>query len=147
MAFDPRMLRPGELCRLLNSTPLGEVITVRQLRRHRTRAGLRVDDGRYVNLLRFVAWLIEVRHAPKPEGDQSAFPSFQLAEAALGAAALASQHEQMKGHGQKFSRKQEALIAALLTEPTHAAAAAKAGISPSTLYRWMKMSAFRAAYR
>ncbi len=41
----------------------------------------------------------------------------------------------MKGHGQKLTRKQEALIAALLTEPTHAAAAARAGVSEATLHR------------
>ena len=28
--IDPRKLRPSELCRLLNSTPLGEVISERQ---------------------------------------------------------------------------------------------------------------------
>ena len=39
MATDPRKLRPSELCRLLNSTPLGEVISERQLHRHRSRAG------------------------------------------------------------------------------------------------------------
>jgi len=45
VASDPRQLRPGELCRLLNSTPLGEVISERQLHRHRTRAGLRICSG------------------------------------------------------------------------------------------------------
>ena len=69
MANDPRKLRPSELCRLLNSTPLGEVINERQLHRHRTRAGLRIGDGRHVDLLRYVAWLIEIRHAPRPEPD------------------------------------------------------------------------------
>ncbi|MFN9436031.1 MAG: terminase gpA endonuclease subunit, partial [Planctomycetota bacterium] len=51
--------------------PLGEVINERQLHRHRTRAGLRIGDARFVDLLRYVAWLIEVRHAPRdePEGD------------------------------------------------------------------------------
>ena len=67
MATDPRRLRPSELCRLLNSTPLGEVISERQLHRHRTRAGLRIGDGRHVDLLRYVAWLVQIRHAPKPE--------------------------------------------------------------------------------
>ena len=43
-------------------------------------------------------------------------------------------------------RKQEALIAALLTEPTHAAATT-AGIGESTLHCWLKDPAFRAAYR
>jgi hypothetical protein len=54
---------------------------------------------------------------------------------------------QVKGHGQKFTRKHEALIAALLTEPTYAAAAAKAGISEGTLYGWLRRPDFRAAYR
>jgi hypothetical protein len=67
MPTDPRKLRPSELCRLLNSTPLGEVINERQLHRHRSRAGLRIGDGRHVDLLRYVAWLIEVRHKPRPE--------------------------------------------------------------------------------
>jgi hypothetical protein len=69
LATDPRRLRPTELCRLLNSTRLGEVISERQLHRHRTRAGLRIGDGRYVDLLRYVAWLVQIRHAPKPEPD------------------------------------------------------------------------------
>jgi hypothetical protein len=69
VASDPRRLRPTELCRLLNSTPLGEVINERQLHRHRTRAGLRIGDARHVDLLRYVAWLVEVRHTPRPEPD------------------------------------------------------------------------------
>jgi hypothetical protein len=69
VATDPRKLRPSELCRLLNSTPLGEVINERQLHRHRTRAGLRIGDARFVDLLRYAAWLVELRHAPKPEPD------------------------------------------------------------------------------
>jgi len=69
VATDPRKLRPSELCRLLNSTPLGEVINERQLHRHRTRAGMRIGDARYVDLLRYVAWLVEMRHAPRPEPD------------------------------------------------------------------------------
>jgi len=65
VAIDPRQLRPGELCRLLNSTPLGEVISERQLHRHRTRAGFRIvsgDDPKRVDLLRYVAWLTATRH-------------------------------------------------------------------------------------
>ncbi len=53
----------------------------------------------------------------------------------------------MSGHGEKLDRKQEALIAALLTEPTHAAAAAKAGVSVATVGRWLRLPAFLAAYR
>jgi hypothetical protein len=52
----------------------------------------------------------------------------------------------VRGHGQKLTRKQEAVIAALLTEPTYAAAVAKAGICPATLYRWLQRPSFHAAY-
>lgn len=79
MPIDPRQLRPGELCRLLNSTPLGEVISERQLHRHRTRAGFRVaadgDTGR-VDLFRYVAWLAATRHEPKPEPDDDALNGY-----------------------------------------------------------------------
>ncbi|MBX3387783.1 MAG: phage terminase large subunit family protein [Phycisphaeraceae bacterium] len=77
MAIDPRKLKPGELARLLNSTPLGEVISERQLHRHRTRAGFRVaadGDAGKVDLFRYVAWLVATRHeaiaeaASAPEG-------------------------------------------------------------------------------
>jgi hypothetical protein len=53
VATDPRRLRPSELCRLLNSSPLGEVFNERQLYRHRTRAGLRIGDSKSVDLLRY----------------------------------------------------------------------------------------------
>jgi hypothetical protein len=65
--IDPRKLRPSDLCRLLNSTPRGEVISERQLYRHRQRAGYRIGDGKHVDLFRYVAWLVQVRHEPKPE--------------------------------------------------------------------------------
>lgn len=65
--IDPRNLKPSEACRLLNSTPLGEVIGERQLHRHRTRAGFRIGDGKTVDLFRYAAWLVALRHAPKLE--------------------------------------------------------------------------------
>src|SRR4051794_2159704 len=52
----------------------------------------------------------------------------------------------MVGHGQKLSRKQEALIAALLTQPTRAKAADAAGLSAATVGRWMHDAGFQAAY-
>lgn len=66
MAIDPRRLRPSECCRLLNSTPLGEVINERQLLRHRTAAGVRLGD-KQVDLLAYVAWLIKDRHEVEDE--------------------------------------------------------------------------------
>jgi transposase-like protein len=144
---DPRKLRPSELCRLLNSTPLGEVINVRQLKRHRERAGLRVGDARHVDLVRYVAWLVQNRYAPKPASEGAAWPATALAEAAEGAAALGTRCNQMEGDGPKLTSKQEAVIAALLTESSYAAAATKAGVGKTTLFRWMQLPAFRAAYR
>jgi hypothetical protein len=67
---DPRRMRPSELCRLLNSTPLGEVINERQLFRHRTRAGVRIGDERHVDLLRYGAWLVQQRHRRVAPGRQ-----------------------------------------------------------------------------
>ena len=65
MPIDPRQLRPTELVRLLNSTPLGDVISERQLLRHRSRAGFRIGDGRHVDLFRYAAWLVEVHEEQK----------------------------------------------------------------------------------
>jgi hypothetical protein len=53
----------------------------------------------------------------------------------------------MKGHGEKLSRKQEALISALLTAPRLADAAQTAGIGEVTAWRWLKDATFQAAYR
>jgi hypothetical protein len=52
-----------------------------------------------------------------------------------------------EGHGEKRTRKQEQLIAALLSHPTIEAAAKSIGISDATAWRWMKTSEFQVAYR
>ena len=44
----------------------------------------------------------------------------------------------MRGHGEKLSRKQEALISALLLAPTLAEAAQAAGIHEATAWRWLR---------
>jgi hypothetical protein len=51
------------------------------------------------------------------------------------------------GHGEKLSRKSEALIAALLVEPTVGAAATAADVSERTARTWLRQPAFLAAYR
>ena len=53
----------------------------------------------------------------------------------------------MNGHGEKQSRKQEQAIAALLTEPTLAAAAKAVGIGVSTIGRWTQDEQFQEDYR
>lgn len=49
--------------------------------------------------------------------------------------------------GTKKNRMRESTIAALLSEPTHQAAAEKAGISQATLSRWLADPEFQYAYR
>lgn len=140
MPLDIHKLKPGELCRLLNSTPLGEVIDDAELRRQRLRAGLRLGDGPRVDLLRYVAWLVGQRHDKKVEGQSRP----DLSEASSGGAALAS-----KGDGDEpnLTERQQKAITMLLAEPTHTAAAQRAGIGTTTLYRWLHQAHFRVAYR
>jgi hypothetical protein len=74
---DPRNLKPGELIRSLNSTPLGQVLSEKLLRKHRERAGLAISDesGKRLDLLRYAAWLAHQRHkapASVPQGTTSA---------------------------------------------------------------------------
>jgi hypothetical protein len=76
-AIDIQNLRPAELCRLLNSTPLGEVIGEREIYRHRTRVGFRIGDGRHIDLFRYVTWLVEVRHTPRPKTDADPYGSLK----------------------------------------------------------------------
>jgi hypothetical protein len=53
----------------------------------------------------------------------------------------------VSAHGEKRTRKEEALIAALLTCPTVRQAAQAAGISEASANRYMKDPAFMEAYR
>src|SRR5215469_14378462 len=53
----------------------------------------------------------------------------------------------MAGHGEKFGRKMEEAVAALLTQRNIDEAAKTAGISTRTLIRWMKEPEFQKAWR
>jgi len=53
----------------------------------------------------------------------------------------------MKGHGEKLSRNQERAISALLVHPTMTQAADAAGIGEVTLWRWLRIPAFKEQYR
>ena len=64
--IDPRKLSPGELLRLVNSTPLGAVLSETALRRHRNRAGYRIGTARRLDLVRYAAWLFNERHPAAP---------------------------------------------------------------------------------
>ena len=59
MPMNPTKLKPIEIVRIVNTTPLMAVLNDRQLRRHRDRAGFRIseDGGQTVNLFKYAAWL------------------------------------------------------------------------------------------
>ena len=90
MPIDIQKMKPSACCRTLNSTPLGTVINERQLYRYRTEAGIRIGDGTHVDLLKFTAWLIEKRRAPKPPADDDPYAKVkEKARARNAAVALA----------------------------------------------------------
>ena len=80
--LDPRALRPAELARLLNSTPLGEVIQSHTIYRQRNRAGYRIGDGSRIDLVRYTAWLARERHTPKPARPAGDYDSMKESAAA-----------------------------------------------------------------
>lgn len=55
--MDLKNVAPAALVRLLNSTPLGEVITERRLYRHRQLAGLRIGSDKGIHLAAYGRWL------------------------------------------------------------------------------------------
>jgi len=63
MPLDPRRLKPGQLLTLVNSTPLGQVLTEAALRKLRQAAGTAIGDGQTIDFFRFTNWLVHRRHA------------------------------------------------------------------------------------
>jgi hypothetical protein len=53
----------------------------------------------------------------------------------------------MTGHGAKFGRKKEEAIAALISQRSIEEAARSIGIGTKTLWRWLQVPEFDAAYR
>ena len=66
MPLDVRQLTPTELVRLVNSTPLGTVLSAARLHRQMNQAGMRIGDGRTVHLVKYVAWLALEAERPRP---------------------------------------------------------------------------------
>ncbi|MFW5828618.1 MAG: terminase gpA endonuclease subunit, partial [Planctomycetota bacterium] len=58
-------MRPSDVVRLLNSTDAGQTLNERQLYRHRMRAGFRIGDGKRIDLLRYIAWLVDQVHGSR----------------------------------------------------------------------------------
>src|SRR5215471_6628697 len=53
----------------------------------------------------------------------------------------------MSGHGEKFSRKQDQAVTALLTCSSIIEAAVQCGVAEWTLRRWLKQDPFQTTYR
>lgn|SRR5262245_36459275 len=53
----------------------------------------------------------------------------------------------MSDHGNRLNRRQTVALAALLSSPTAAKAAERAGVAERTLRLWMSQPAFRQAFR
>jgi len=60
-----RRLRVSQLARLLNATPLGEVVNERQIYRHRMRSGDRFCVAGRMDLYAYGAWLVQQRHSAR----------------------------------------------------------------------------------
>ena len=72
-ALDPNRLSRNELVQLVNSTPLGAVLTRSRLDEQMNRAGRRWHDGRYIRLVDYVRWLAEeADRPPEPKADSRA---------------------------------------------------------------------------
>jgi len=65
-----KLLSPNRLATLANSTPLGSVITEKQMMVHRTLAGVRAGDGKKLSPIHYLAWII-----------RQAYPKNQIARA------------------------------------------------------------------
>jgi len=91
MAMDPHNMKPVEIARLMNSTPLGTVVDRSTVYRHQNRAGLRIASGassgkaRNIDLLRYTTWLFLEWKRQKTESvsvkDLSAEEKHRLREA------------------------------------------------------------------
>jgi len=83
MSIDLKIMRPGKLAGLLNSTRLGEVTNDQRVRRHIIRAGLRVGDSTRVNVLGYAAWLVDTWYARRGPGAAAAgYEALRVASAA-----------------------------------------------------------------
>lgn len=70
MPINPNSLRPVEVALLLNSTPAGFVLAQARIYREFNRVSFRnaaSDNPRNVNLLKYISYLCDRKHTPRPE--------------------------------------------------------------------------------
>jgi len=75
MAINPNSMRPVEVARLINSTPLGFTLAQARIYRDFNRVGFRIaatDNSRNINLLKYIAWMCDEKHTVRePAGPRS----------------------------------------------------------------------------
>ena len=72
MAINPTSMRPVEVARLLNSTEQGFVLPQARIYREFNRVGFRIGsntDSRSINLVKYIAWLVDEHNAPPAESE------------------------------------------------------------------------------
>ena len=70
MPLTPTNMRVVDVARLLNSTAQGFVLAQARLYRQFNRVGFRIaatENTRNINLIKYIAWLCDERHAPAEE--------------------------------------------------------------------------------
>ena len=65
MPLDIGQLTPTELIRLVNSTPLGPVLSPTKVNRQMNQAGYRIGDGKTIHLVKYVSWLARDLDRPR----------------------------------------------------------------------------------
>ena len=85
MSIDLKIMRPGKLAGLLNSTRLGEVTSEARVRRNVIRAGLRVGDSTRVNVLGYAAWLVDTWYERRGPGIAERLAGYDALRAASAA--------------------------------------------------------------
>lgn len=77
--INPLSMKPVEIGRLLNASPLGTVVSQPRIYRDFNRVGFRIsaaDNSRNINLLKYIAWLFDEVHA-EPEVQVSTARSYE----------------------------------------------------------------------
>ena len=62
-----QQMRPVEVARLVNSTALGFVMEQKRIYREFSRVGFKIaatDDGRCINLVKYIAYLVDLKNDP-----------------------------------------------------------------------------------
>jgi hypothetical protein len=81
--INPTSIRPVEAARLLNSTELGFVLPQARIYRDFNRVGFRIaaaDNSRNINLVKYIAWLFDRKHAEPAENSSRSYDERRDAE-------------------------------------------------------------------